>query len=109
MNVLNTVLEKLSGSGLTSDGHVALESVLNGVIERLGDNNPRIREAAESVAFQMACHSGIGPTPVAYKAIEGTKKKTGGNFARLLRGRLSLLDLLVRDFPLNSKHGGVPP
>lgn len=57
----------------------------------------------------MACHSAIGPTPVAYKAIQGTKKKTGGNFARLLKGRLSLLDLLVRDFPLNSKHGGVPP
>lgn len=84
--------------------------MLSGVIERLGDNNPRIREAAESVAFQMACHSAIGPSPVALKAIEGSKKKGGGgNFARLLKGRLSLLDLLVRDFPLSSKHGSVPP
>lgn len=64
---------------------------------------------AEGVAFSLAEHAAIGPTEVALKVIQGSKKKAGGNFARLLKGRLSLLDLLVRDFPLNSKYGGVPP
>lgn len=66
------------------------------IIERLGDNNPRVRESSECAAFEISTHSAIGPTPVAYKAIEGTKKKVGGNSGKLLCGRLSLLDLLVR-------------
>lgn len=55
-----------------------------------------MRESSECAAFEISTHSAIGPTPVAYKAIEGTKKKAGGNSGKLLCGRISLLDLLVR-------------
>lgn len=50
--------------------------VYNQLLNRLGDNNSRIREKAEELLLMMAAHKSFGAQTVCYNIVKGQVKKS---------------------------------
>jgi len=82
-----------------------IEGVMNGLLEKIGDNNARTRETAENGLLSMARHPVVTCSfcvNALVKTINPTKHKTSGSIKHIV-ARLNTLRQLVQEFKINTK------
>ncbi|KAM3137982.1 hypothetical protein pb186bvf_009877 [Paramecium bursaria] len=80
-----------------------LDQVILGVMEKLGDNNPRLKEQADQALMMLADHPSIGPLIVQQHLVKGfTNKPKIETSVKHMVGRLQMLQALVKKFEINN-------
>ena len=82
-----------------------IDTIVNGLLEKIGDNNARVREQAENAMVGMAYHP-LVTCIVCVNALVKTsntgKHKTTVSTRHII-GRLNVLSQIVRDFQIDNK------
>jgi hypothetical protein len=93
------LLAKHSKLKITKKGEFVeyLDNTLQGVMEKLGDNNARNKEQAENAMRMMGDHPSIQPPIIVTHLIKGnTLKPKLDNSIKHITGRLFMLHELVK-------------
>jgi len=83
-----------------------VDGVVTGLLEKIGDNNARVRETSESVLLGMADHPLVTCNFVVTsltKNVNPTKHKTTGSIKHIV-ARLNILRELVSKYRINTKE-----
>jgi len=101
MSLLEATLTEHSDPAFDVHPHI-IQNIFKELLARLGDNNTRLRERAESVLLQMAGHSLIGSTQVINLITKRPIEHDTGKSPKLAIGRLSLLHKILQRHPLSA-------
>ena len=106
LNLLQTLLSQ-PPPNISSKAEVLsyIEGVMTGLLEKIGDNNARIKELAEQVFMAMA-YNPIVTSAACVNALTkaaNAKNKTA-NSTKHIVARLNLLTQLVSEFKINTKE-----
>lgn len=78
-----------------------VEKTLQGMMEKIGDNNARLREKTEEAALSMARHPSIGVQILALSIFsKNNLKKASANSVKHIHGKLSLLKKIIENFKI---------
>lgn len=88
---------------LNAKGHPELgknlDKTLGAMMEKIGDNNARLRERTEEAALCMAGHPSIGVGPVLGAALaKPNAKKPSANSVKHIHGKLALIKKIIESF-----------
>ena len=65
------------------------------ILDKIGENNPKIREKAEEAGLAMSSHKSIGPLVLVNHITKGQVKKTAVNSVKHISGKLALLRKII--------------
>lgn len=89
-------------SYIRGDGAEYIQSILVLLLEKVGDNNARVRETAEQTYMMMARSDAIGAGPCVQVLLKPVKEKATSQKHNL--GKLSLLSLVVSEFRIDNSY-----
>lgn len=90
------------------DGAPGLESLAAGLVDKLGDNTPRVRDAAMAALLSIARCEGVGAGFVTAHVVRKMSRKQASS-TRSLQSRLQLLARLIDEAGALSPAGGLSP
>lgn len=107
LSVLQALLAKHSKIKVLRKGEYIeyLDNTIQGVIEKLGDTNPKVKDEAEKSIKMLADHPSVGPLIVVQHIIKGflSKPKLEQSI-RHMNGRLFVLHELIKTFQINNPN-----
>lgn len=113
MGVIETILKFYPNevNTLKTAFNTNVDNCLSALMEKIGDNNPKLRIRAEETCLSFASQKHIGLSVVASIIIKtptaaGKKEK---NPAKSLQSKLNLLSKMIQSFGLESKSGITQP
>jgi centrosomal protein CEP104 len=89
-------------SSLRGDSSEYLQAVLPLLLDKIGDNNPRVRETAEQSYMMLAKSDFIGPGLSVQTILKPMKEKSTSQKHNL--GRLNLLVSMVEEFRIDNSY-----
>jgi hypothetical protein len=101
MSLLGLLLKSVptTKSSLKADSVEYLQSILLLLLEKIGDNNARVREIAEQSFLMLAKSEIVGPGPAVTSLLKTNKEKSVSQKHTI--GRLNLLTSIVEDFRID--------
>ena len=95
-----------SGENLSLEPGSAQNLLYSALLNKLGDNNPRLREKSEEVLIQMALSGSFGPEKVVNNILKTVNAKKGGSSVKHIVGRHQVMHkILERSFETASTNG----
>lgn len=103
MNLQRQLLSSFEPSRTTVNGEAKeyLSYILTGLLEKVGDNNLRVRDNAEQCYLMLARSEIVGPGPAAQQVLKPSKDTKTSSQKHLI-GRLSILNSLVKDYRIDN-------
>lgn len=91
-----------SKSHIRGEGAEYIQSILSLLLEKVGDNNSRVRELAEQTFMTMARSDAIGVGPAVQTLLKPSKEKSTSQKHNL--GKLNLLSVIVSEFRIDNSY-----
>jgi len=108
METIKVILQKFENihpeGNLRSDFDKYSNDCIRLIIERIGENNLKLKEKADNTLLQFANYSLIGSRVLFEHIISGQIKKTLANSTKHLVGRYNLLTRLIKNFGYNESE-----
>ena len=74
------------------------------LIDRLGNNQPKVRAAAEHAMMSMCAHPSVGPWHAALVIVKGKQGKVMQNSMKHIQGKLNILTKLIEEFGIDQSN-----
>ena len=104
MSLLGVLLKTLppSRNSLRGDASEYIQASLSSLLDKIGDNNARVRETAEQTYLMLAKSEIIGAGPAVQTILRPNKEKSASQKHNL--GRLNLLVQIVEEFRIDNSY-----
>lgn len=99
MEFLNVLLSSQLQSNSASP--MELNGIIDILLEKLGENNQRIRDKAAECLLLFCNNPNVGASFVIDRITKGQIKKTAATSTKHIAGRLGLLERVLRNFDVN--------
>ncbi|CAG9321572.1 unnamed protein product [Blepharisma stoltei] len=104
MGLINTLLNSIAPTRAVVRGDVPehIQSILSSLLDKVGDNNARVRESAEQTFISLTRSDVVGVGPAVQSILKPMKDKSTSQ--KHIIGRLNLLDNIVKEFQIDNSY-----